>query len=112
MTMTRGLPVFAAAAVALSLAANVACTSRSVAGSSLPSRSVTVAQSGEADVVGADSAALQKAADMLRAGDTLVIGPGTYQMDCEPADSVQCHGARHSGQDDPAQEPRRGKPAH
>jgi parallel beta-helix repeat protein len=81
MTMTRRLPVFAIAAVALSLAANVACTSRSVAGSTLPSRSVTIAQSGNADVVGSDSAALQKAADMLHSGDTLVIGPGTYQMD-------------------------------
>ena len=67
-------------AVAL-LAANVACTTRSIAGSTLPDRTLTVAQSGSADVVGSDSAALQKAADMLRSGDTLVIGPGTYQMD-------------------------------
>lgn len=67
--------------VATSLAASVACTSRSVAGSTLPSRSVTVAQSGNADVVGNDSTALQKAADMLHSGDRLVIGPGTYQMD-------------------------------
>src|SRR5262245_24145625 len=43
-------------------------------------RTVTVAQSGSADVVGADSAALQKAARMLKPGDTLVIGPGTYEM--------------------------------
>jgi parallel beta-helix repeat protein len=43
-------------------------------------RTVTVAQSGAADVVGADSAALQKAAQMLKSGDTLVIGPGTYNM--------------------------------
>jgi parallel beta-helix repeat protein len=41
---------------------------------------VTVAQSGPADVVGADSMALQKAAQMLKPGDTLVIGPGTYTM--------------------------------
>jgi len=43
-------------------------------------RTVTVAQSGSADVVGSDSAALQKAAQMLNPGDTLVIGPGTYEM--------------------------------
>ena len=76
--MNRYLLTLAAAA---SLAANVACTSRSIAGSTLPSRTITVVQSGNADVVGSDSAALQKAADMLRSGDTLVIGPGTYQMD-------------------------------
>lgn len=67
--------------VAVSFASNVACTSRSIAGSTLPNRTITVAQSGNADVVGSDSTALQKAADMLRSGDTLVIGPGTYQMD-------------------------------
>ena len=39
-----------------------------------------MAQSGVADVVGSDSLALQKAAHMLRPGDTLVIGPGTYEM--------------------------------
>lgn len=76
--MNRYLLTFAAAA---SLAAHVACTSRSIAGSTLPNRTITVAQSGNADVVGTDSTALQKAADMLRSGDTLVIGPGTYQMD-------------------------------
>src|SRR5437660_1308943 len=43
-------------------------------------RTLTVALSGKADVVGSDSTALQKAADMLRAGDILEIGPGTYQM--------------------------------
>jgi parallel beta-helix repeat protein len=43
-------------------------------------RTVTVAQSGPADVLGTDSAALQKAAQMLKPGDTLVIGPGTYSM--------------------------------
>ncbi|MEO8659649.1 MAG: right-handed parallel beta-helix repeat-containing protein [Bryobacteraceae bacterium] len=43
-------------------------------------RTITVAQSAPADVVGADSAALQKAAQMLNPGDTLVIGPGTYEM--------------------------------
>ncbi|MCW5980192.1 MAG: right-handed parallel beta-helix repeat-containing protein [Bryobacteraceae bacterium] len=44
-------------------------------------RTITVAQSGQADIVGADSAALQKAAALLRPGDTLSIGPGTYRMD-------------------------------
>jgi len=67
--------------LAACLTANVACTSRSIAGSTLPSRTITVAQSGNAEVIGTDSTALQKAADMLRSGDTLVIGPGTYQMD-------------------------------
>ena len=41
-------------------------------------RVVTVAQSGTADVVGSDDVALQKAADLLRPGDTLTIGPGEY----------------------------------
>jgi parallel beta-helix repeat protein len=77
--MNRRLPLFAL--ITACLAANVACTSRSIAGSTLPNRAITVAQSGNADVIGADSTALQKAADMLRSGDTLVIGPGTYQMD-------------------------------
>src|SRR5437879_13361322 len=44
-------------------------------------RTVTVAQSGAADVVGNNRAALQKAAHMLTPGDTLSIGPGTYEMD-------------------------------
>ena len=43
-------------------------------------RVVTVAQSGTADVVGNDNVALQKAARMLKPGDTLQIGPGTYEM--------------------------------
>jgi parallel beta-helix repeat protein len=43
-------------------------------------RTITVAQSGTADVVGSDSAALQKAANMLKPGDTLLIGPGTFDM--------------------------------
>src|SRR5947209_16334419 len=45
------------------------------------SRVVTVAQSGAADVVGTDSAALQRAAALLRSGDTLEIGAGTYEME-------------------------------
>ncbi len=73
--MDRYLAAFLAA---VSLAANVGCT---VTGSNLPSRTITVAQSGNADVVGSDSMALQQAAGMLHSGDTLVIGPGTYRMD-------------------------------
>lgn len=44
-------------------------------------RTVKVAQAGSADVVGSDRAALQRAADMLRPGDTLEIGPGTYTIE-------------------------------
>eukprot|EP01035_Chromulina_nebulosa_P050971 gene50971-69347_t len=43
-------------------------------------RTVTVAQDGSPDVLGADSATLQRAMDLLRTGDTLEIGPGTYRM--------------------------------
>lgn len=43
-------------------------------------RTVTVAQSAPADVVGSDSVALQKAASLLKPGDTLSIGPGVYEM--------------------------------
>ena len=71
----------AIAALALCLMANLSCAFRSVEGSTLSNRTITVAQSGQADLVGSDSAALQKAADMLHPGDTLTIGPGTYQMD-------------------------------
>src|SRR5580698_5083093 len=81
--MNRCLPVLLVATLCLSI--TVSCTSRSVAGSTIPNRTITVAQSGTAGdaltVIGSDSATLQKAADMLRPGDTLVIGPGTYQMD-------------------------------
>jgi parallel beta-helix repeat protein len=79
--MSARLSVFAVAVLAVSLAASLSCSFRSDAGSNLPARTITVAQSGPADVVGADSAALQKAADMLHPSDTLSIGPGTYQMD-------------------------------
>ena len=43
-------------------------------------RVIRVAQSGVADVIGSDNTALQKAADLLKPGDTLEIGPGTYEM--------------------------------
>jgi len=79
--MNRRLAFLPPATLAVCLLANSSCASRSVAGPTLERRSITVAQSGNADVVGSDSTALQKAADMLRDGDTLVIGPGTYQMD-------------------------------
>jgi len=52
-----------------------------VASANAGNRTITAAQSGSADVIGSDSAALQKAADMLHPGDTLLIGPGTYRMD-------------------------------
>jgi hypothetical protein len=44
-------------------------------------RTIRVAQSGPADVVGTDNVALQKAADMLRPGDTLEIASGTYLLE-------------------------------
>jgi len=74
-----------ALALALCILVNVSCASRSVAGSTLANRTITVAQSGTADVVGSDSASLQKAANLLRPGDTLVIGPGAYRMDASLA---------------------------
>ena len=43
-------------------------------------RIIRVSQAGDADVVGNDDVALQKAANMLKPGDTLEIGPGTYEM--------------------------------
>ena len=43
-------------------------------------RTIIVAQEGKADVIGTSNTALQKAADMLHPGDTLVIGPGSYLM--------------------------------
>jgi parallel beta-helix repeat protein len=43
-------------------------------------RTVRVAQSGQADVIGIDNVALQKAADLLKRGDVLEIEPGTYIM--------------------------------
>ncbi|HEY7306751.1 MAG TPA: right-handed parallel beta-helix repeat-containing protein [Bryobacteraceae bacterium] len=61
------------------LIACVACNSR--AASKQSPRLITVAQSGPADIVGSDSASLQKAADRLRPGDTLSIGAGTYTME-------------------------------
>src|SRR5256885_16896458 len=45
-----------------------------------PSGAVVVPNPGPADVVGNDSAALQNAVHLLKPGDTLSIGPGTYEM--------------------------------
>jgi hypothetical protein len=56
----------------------VSCGERPVSGGQ--GRVITVAQSGTADVVGSDNVALQKAAALLRPGDTLSIGAGTYEM--------------------------------
>src|SRR3990172_7899737 len=42
---------------------------------------ITVAQQAPADVIGTDNLALQKAADMLKSGDTLEIGPGIYTLE-------------------------------
>src|SRR5690349_517610 len=63
----------------IALFLNAGCGNRSVVHAT--SRTVTVAQSGTADVVGSDSAALQKAANLLRPGDVLSIGEGTYSME-------------------------------
>ena len=43
-------------------------------------RTIRAAQSGAADVLGSDNVALQKAANLLRPGDTLLIGEGVYTM--------------------------------
>ena len=64
----------------VALGAAAGCGRRAVEANT-GSRTVTVAQSGAADVVGSDSAALRKAAALLRPGDTLRIGPGTYEME-------------------------------
>lgn len=75
-------PAYSAAAI-LVLATTAflsgGCSSRAA---SQPSpRVVTVAQSGSADVIGTGSEALHKAASLLRPGDTLSVGPGTYEME-------------------------------
>jgi hypothetical protein len=67
-------------AVAVALLVSGSCGRRSGNVSAAGPRTITVAQSGTADVIGADSAALQKAAGLLKPGDTLSIGAGTYDM--------------------------------
>jgi parallel beta-helix repeat protein len=64
--------------VALCMFAIAGCSTRS--GQNDGPRTIRVAQDGQADVIGNDDAALQKAAGLLRPGDTLEIGPGTYPM--------------------------------
>ena len=71
-------------AIAPLVFASSACTKQNATGV-VPNRGdvpriIRVAQTGDADVVGNDNVALQKAADMLKPGDTLEIGPGTYDM--------------------------------
>jgi len=68
-------------AAILPLVLAVACGGGASVEKDAAPRTITVAQSGEADVLGSDDRALQKAADMLRPGDTLSIGPGTYLME-------------------------------
>lgn len=68
------LAFFASTAIFFS----IGCSSRARAQNS---RVITVAQSGIADIVGNNSEALQKAANLLRPGDTLSIGEGAYTMD-------------------------------
>ena len=72
---------FSAIAALPGLLTAVSCSRPMATVSGSSGRTVTVSQSGSADVVGSDSAALQKAADLLRPGDTLSIGAGTYRMD-------------------------------
>jgi parallel beta-helix repeat protein len=67
---------FLLSAAVLILAAGCQKTS----GTIISHRVIKVAQSGAADVIGTDNLALQKAADLLMPGDTLEIGPGTYEM--------------------------------
>src|SRR5512144_1772557 len=71
--------IFLSGGVCLVAAALVSCGGNAAGGGG--ARTVTVAQSGAADVTGSDNVALQKAADMLRPGDALSIGPGTYTME-------------------------------
>jgi parallel beta-helix repeat protein len=81
--MSISLSTLLIATAALPLLAVAGCsTGGSSAGQPMDSktRTVAVAQSGQADVIGNDNVALQKAADMLRPGDTLSIGEGTYTM--------------------------------
>src|SRR5919201_1333906 len=65
----------------LSVMALLSASCSSSASATQTPRVVTVAQSGSADVAGNDNEALQKAANLLRPGDTLSIGAGTYMME-------------------------------
>src|SRR6266542_7138599 len=79
MQTARVLPL-AVAFLAVFLS-GISCARHSGRARAESPRTIMVAQSGHADVIGNDSTALQRAADLLRPGDTLSIGPGTYQMD-------------------------------
>lgn len=63
----------ASAALTGLLLSGVGCTSKGP-------RTIRAAQSGAGDVIGNDNVALQKAADLLRPGDTMTIGEGVYTM--------------------------------
>ena len=67
--------------ISLPVVCGLACSSSGSETDSSDPHIVTVAQSGRADVIGSDSRALQRAADMLISGDILEIGPGNWQMD-------------------------------
>jgi hypothetical protein len=72
--------LFLAAGGVVLLLAVGSCGRLSVKSTASP-RTVTLAQSGSADVIGSDGAALQKAVELLKPGDTLSIGPGTYYVE-------------------------------
>ena len=70
---------WAMAAAAAAMLCLAACGTQR-AGAPAQPRTVKVAQMGPADVVGNDDKALQAAMKLLKPGDTLAIGPGTYEM--------------------------------
>jgi len=70
----------ATAGMCLVLVGTMACSLSRDARPAAGARTITVAQSGSADVIGADNTALQEAVARLRPGDTLAIGPGTYEL--------------------------------
>ncbi len=74
------IPLYIALPVLSAIALLSASCGASVSAKQTP-RIVTVAQSGQADIVGNDNEALQKAANLLHPGDTLSIGAGTYTME-------------------------------
>jgi parallel beta-helix repeat protein len=78
-SMTLTFVRFLAACAALLF--NAACDHRMATAPASAPRTIRVSQTSPADVVGSDNAALQKAADLLKPGDTLLIGEGTFTMD-------------------------------
>ncbi len=74
----RDIRVLAACAAFLFTAA---CDKQTATVPAASPRVVKVSQAGPADVVGAGNVALQKAADLLKPGDTLLIGEGTFTME-------------------------------